>query len=278
LRLLDRFRLSEWILLTFFLYVAVLASTFPLRTGFVVRAWLMLAGIFALFALLRHPALAVARDWIPLGLVLLAYREMDWFSVSNKARILERRWLQWDHQYLYSHGFREWIEALGPVLPNVLEFSYLLVYGVGFFSVAALYLARRQEQMDRFLTVYLTGTLLSYALFPYFPSDPPRVVFAGADLPHYLTALRRLNLSLVGGYGIHSSVFPSAHVSSAFAAAWGLWRFLPEHRAVGWVALTYASVVSIATVYGRYHYGVDALAGIVVSLFALGFALRMRPA
>jgi membrane-associated phospholipid phosphatase len=278
LRLLDRFRLSEWILLTFFLYVAVLASSFHLRAGFVVRAWLMLAGIFALFSLLRNPALAVARDWLPLGLVLLAYREMDWFSVSNKARILERRWLLWDHQYLYDHGFREWIEALGPVLPNVLEFSYLLVYGVGFFSVAALYIARRREQVDRFLTVYLAGTLLSYALFPYFPSDPPRVVFAGADLPRYLTGLRQLNLLLVGGYGIHSSVFPSAHVSSAFAAAWGLWRFLPEHRAVAWAALAYASVVSIATVYGRYHYGVDALAGIVVSLFALGFALGMRPA
>ena len=33
--------------------------------------------------------------------------------------------------------------------------------------------------------------------------------------------------------------------------------------------LAYAISVSIATVYGRYHYGVDALAGFGVSLLAI---------
>jgi membrane-associated phospholipid phosphatase len=113
------------------------------------------------------------------------------------------------------------------------------------------------------------GTLLSYALFPYFPSDPPRTVFAGSDLPIVMTVLRRFNLWIVGGYGIHSSVFPSAHVSSAFSGAWALLLFLPERRRFGWGMLLYAISVAIATVYGRYHYAADAVAGLEISLVAL---------
>jgi membrane-associated phospholipid phosphatase len=84
-----------------------------------------------------------------------------------------------------------------------------------------------------------------------------------------VTEVRRLNLWLLGGYGIHSSVFPSAHVSSAFSAAWALLATIPERPAIGrWMAF-YASCVAIATVYGRYHYAADAIAGFAVSFLAI---------
>ncbi len=70
-----------------------------------------------------------------------------------------------------------------------------------------------------------------------------------------------MNLWLVGDYGIHSSVFPSAHVSSAFSAAWALFGLLPERKRFGWGMLVYAVSVAVATVYGRYHYAADAVAG-----------------
>lgn len=95
------------------------------------------------------------------------------------------------------------------------------------------------------------------------------MLFPTADLPHVTTVLRQLNLYIVGGYGIHSSVFPSAHVSSAFSAAWGLLRTIPEKRWIGWCVFAYAVAVSIATVYGRYHYAADVVAGFAVSLVAI---------
>jgi membrane-associated phospholipid phosphatase len=131
----------------------------------------------------------------------------------------------------------------------------------------------RREVVDRVLVLYLLGTLTAYALFPYFPSAPPRTVFPGMDLPKVVTPFREFNLWLLGGYGIHSSVFPSAHVSSAFAAAWALMLFLPERNWLSWGMLIYAMSVAIATVYGRYHYVVDVAAGVGVSLVA---ALMVR--
>ncbi len=90
-----------------------------------------------------------------------------------------------------------------------------------------------------------------------------------------MTPLRRLNLAIVGGYGIHSSVFPSAHVSSAFSAAWGLLLFFKEKRWTGWAMLVYAASVAVATVYGRYHYAVDAVAGFAISMPALLLAVAL---
>ncbi len=51
-----------------------------------------------------------------------------------------------------------------------------------------------------------------------------------------------------------------------FRPAWALFAFLPERKRYGWGMLIYAVSVAIATVYGRYHYAADVLAGFAVSL------------
>jgi membrane-associated phospholipid phosphatase len=72
----------------------------------------------------------------------------------------------------------------------------------------------------------------------------------------------------LGNYGIHTSVFPSAHVAGAFAAAFGAFRTLPERRWVGRLLLTIACLIAVATIYGRYHYIADAVAGLAVAVVA----------
>jgi membrane-associated phospholipid phosphatase len=63
-------------------------------------------------------------------------------------------------------------------------------------------------------------------------------------------------------------VFPSAHVSSVFAAAFAMIFLLPKGRKDGRFLMLYACSVAVATVYGRYHYIVDVMAGFAVSLLA----------
>jgi membrane-associated phospholipid phosphatase len=117
----------------------------------------------------------------------------------------------------------------------------------------------------------------AYALFPYFPSEPPRTVFPNQDLPSFATPFRSFNLWLLGGWGIHTSVFPSAHVSGAFSAALAMRRLLPEKPWAWRFLMALAVLIALATVYGRYHYLVDALAGVGVALAAFA-ATRPRAA
>ena len=269
LQRLKALRSSEWLLIGYFSYVALIAARFP--------PLLVAITVAALLAMLAYGEsrgsqkfFSIARDWVPLALMLIAYREMDWFTRPAADHHLELGWVEWDRSLLYGWGFQRGVEWMGALLPSYLEFCYLLVYAVGPFLVAVFYLERRRERVNRVLFLYLLGTLGAYALFPYFPSQPPRTLFGGSDLPNVTTALRRFNLWIVNGYGIHSSVFPSAHVSSAFSAGWALLFYLPERKRFGWAMLIYAMSVAVATVYGRYHYGVDVLAGLGVSVLAAG--------
>jgi membrane-associated phospholipid phosphatase len=262
---MPRLRSSEWFAIAYFAYVAAIA---PFYIAAPWRAFVLAAIVAAAFVLVSR-AKPILRDIAPLFATLAAYREMNWFTPAVRDHHLEQTWIVWDRALLDTHGLRSAIESTGALLPAYLELCYLLVYAVGPVVVAAAILSERRHRTDHLWLAYLAGTLGAYALFPYFPSEPPRTVFAGQDLPHVITVFRQLNLWIVGGYGIHSSVFPSAHVSSAFSAAWGLLAVMKEKRWMGWTMLAYAISVSIATVYGRYHYGVDALAGFGVSLLAI---------
>jgi membrane-associated phospholipid phosphatase len=260
-----RLRSSGWLLIGYFIYVAGLAPFFMAKPW---RTWL-LAAVVVIVILAAARANQHVRDWIPLAATLTAYREMNWFTPAIQDHHLERVWIVWDRILLDQYSFRSAIEASGALIPTYLELCYLLVYAVAPLAIMAVIANGKRERVNVVWMAYLAGTLGAYALFPFFPSEPPRTVFAGSDMPHVITFLRRSNLAIVGGYGIHSSVFPSAHVSSAFAAAWGLFYALPEKRWIGWAMAIYALSVAIATIYGRYHYGVDALAGLGVSLLAI---------
>jgi len=266
-----KFRPSEWLIAAYFCYVAILAPFFPAARARTWQAWALAAMVaLGLFWLARIDSRW--RDWTPLLYTFLAYRQMDWFTPAVPDHRLDLAWIGWDRWLLDQHGLRAAIESCGSLLPGALELCYLLVYGVAPVALWALLANGRRDRVKHWWLAYLGGTLAAYALLPFFPSQPPRTAFAGQDLPHVVTLLRRLNLNIVGAYGIHSSVFPSAHVASVFAAAWGLMATLPRRRGfwgrdkTGWSMAAYGCAVGIAAVYGRYHYAVDIVGGLVVSL------------
>jgi membrane-associated phospholipid phosphatase len=229
------------------------------------------------FALFRE-VISYTRDWLPILLALAAFREMELFLPASYPRTYEIEWIQQDHLLLSTWHLKSALESLGGFVPSFLELCYFLVYGLPEVCVLILYFRLRRESVDRFLFVYLSGALLAYSLFPFFPSQPPRIAFAGADDPSYNGWIRQLNLYTLENTTIHSAVFPSAHVSSAFAAAWAMFLLIPERKLIGLGLLIYAVVVSISTIYGRYHYAADVVGGFGVSLIAglLGLLLRNR--
>jgi len=279
-------RVSEWILAAYFAYTSVLALVLSIDPAMSGRALLANALAAAFYALLlralrqgRSEWPGVLRDVAPLALALLAYKQMGWFAPSGHDYALERSWIVWDRVILNQWGLRSAIESLGVVVPSLLELSYLLVYAFPVFYMAMLYAYKRREQADALLTMYLLGLCLAYVQFPFWPSEPPRTVFAGHDLPLVATLVRRVNLSLLASQGIHTSVFPSAHVSGAFAAAFAMREVFGDKPWLRRGALGYAILVAVATVYGRYHYAADALAGFAVAVAAarLGaLLLRLR--
>jgi membrane-associated phospholipid phosphatase len=270
-------RSSEQFVIVYFTYVAVTAAWFFSPITEIWRPWALAGGVAAvIYILSRYNSLSwnVVRDFAPAAFTLAAYREMNWFTPATRDHHLEKIWVVWDRWLLNGFHLRAAIESLGSLFPSYFELCYVLVYAVAPASIAFLFWNHRRDRMNTFWLAYLTGTLGAYALFPFFPSEPPRTVFPSADFPNIVTDLRQLNLWILGGYGIHSSVFPSAHVSSALSAAWGLMAAIPDRPWIGRIMAVYGVSVAIATIYGRYHYAADAAAGIAISFVGIA-ALKL---
>jgi membrane-associated phospholipid phosphatase len=67
---------------------------------------------------------------------------------------------------------------------------------------------------------------------------------------------------------VHGAAFPSAHVAGSMVAILASWRY---RRWLFWLCLPFFASMCVATVYGRYHYVADVLAGLAVG--AMGFVV-----
>ena len=273
-------RRSEWICVVFFCYIICLWPFF--RDGPHLRfqpLWIALSVFAFLFGLNRLErgkwALGIHRfrDWLPIALTFTAFQEMELFLPRHFPHHYEAIWIKQDLTLLQTWRLQRAIESFGPVVPFYLEFCYLLVYGFPFYCIGILYARHLRRYVDAFFVIYLAGTLGAYALFPFFPSQPPRLLYPNVAMPHFISWVRSFNLFILYKGSIHVSVFPSAHVSSAFSAAWAMFFIQPRRKVLGWILMLYAVSVSLATIYGRYHYTADVLAGMGVSIVTSFFCM-----
>jgi membrane-associated phospholipid phosphatase len=273
-------RRSEWLLAGYFAYVTVLSRILPVTPEIRVLTLVVNGAAFCFYFVLlkwfregeisRH-----IRNWVPLAMMLLGYKEMGWLARAAHDHRLEQGWIVWDRLLLRDWRLHQIIESTGPFLPGLLEACYVLVYSLPVFTMVMLYVYKRSRFADQLLVIYLLGLLLSYVQFPFWPSEPPRTVFPNEDAPSVDTLLRHFNHWILGGYGIHTSVFPSAHVSGAVAAGFAMKRVFADRPWLYRGVFVYAALVAIATVYGRYHYAADAAAGVVVGATAAWLGARL---
>lgn len=268
----NRPRITEAILGAYFAYTLLLAAVLPMaatvRVQSICASLAALAVLHYLAGFAKRHAPVLLRDLLPIPFVLLAYQQIGLFAQPQESHLLEESWVRWDRLLLVDWGLKDSIEALGPTGPGFLELLYVLTYVVGPLGLLILYVSGHIDRADRYLAVFVGSAVASYALYPFFPSEPPRTVFPGDLTSAYDTVFRKLNWWILGGAGIHTSVFPSGHVSSACGVGIGLLFAMPERKRYGIAVTAVALGIALATVYGRYHYAVDALAGMVVSCVA----------
>ena len=125
--------------------------------------------------------------------------------------------------------------------------------------------AKGHRALDDFWATVLLATLFCYAVYPFFPLTPPRMLFGDVPVPHVDPLLRRLNFWLLDHYSVNACIFPSGHVAAVTAVALAVRKHAPR---LGAMFMILAASVALAIVYGRYHYASDAIAGALVGVAA----------
>ena len=286
-------RVSEKLVLGFFIYVVLAAALFPLswRERLAILGLNLLASTVILLLSrfgtnTQSEFLAVVRDWFPCVLILVAYRESGLFFTPDPSHRFDYLFEKWDFRLLH-HGWVLGVLSAGsPWIQHYLELSYFFAYPLVPFGLGALYLARRwpaltrgckfsndPKTIDHFWTAVLLGLLFCYVVYPLFPLTPPRILFGDFPGPPVNPLLRKMNFWILGRYGVQACIFPSGHVAAVTATAFTVRYHLPR---VGAFFLIAALSVAVATVYGRYHYTADALAGALIGSAAFLVSTRLH--
>ena len=212
------------------------------------------------------------RDWYPAWAFPILYKEVEVLAsafgnwgLTEPIRELEASLFR-GHPSIYLSERFAWVPLSEYFY--FCYFSYLLLFPVvgGYW-----YFTRRLVAFRELLFLLSVTLCLSYLIFilfpvdsPFYLSDPPREPLAG----HYFY---QLTYFVSGQGGARGGAFPSAHVSVATVVWLVAWK---RQRRLSYLLLPVIGGLIPATVYGRFHYVLDSIAGLglgvlIVSVYRL---------
>jgi len=253
-------------------YLAITAALIAIRGATVPgRIWLVavhltLSGSLLILNRARRSAgiLRVVRDWHPLMLFPLLYKEVERLAPVLGDWRLTAAIPAWESALFAGQPSLYLSERLAFVpLSEYLHFCYLS-YVIVIPSVTAYwYLSGRQAAFGELLLLLSTVLLGSYLFFILLPVDSPYYLSQRLGPPlsgHFFFDLVH-QISARGG--ARGGAFPSAHVSGAVVVSLVAWR---HQRRLAYLLVPLTGSLMFAAVYGRFHYVLDTLAGAALAI------------
>lgn len=170
-----------------------------------------------------------------------------------------------------------WLERMTvPWLTECLQLAYMSFYFLPFALCAPLYRQRDWRALQVALCALVLTYYTSYLLYFLTPARGPRFDLASVQtLP--LTGLwlaTPLQTLLDSLEGIQRDAFPSGHTAIALVVLAMAARY--QRRSLG-VFLVLALSILFSTVYLRYHYVIDVIAGGLLAVLCLGVTYALYP-
>jgi membrane-associated phospholipid phosphatase len=226
----------------------------------------------------RSRALRLFRDWYPVLYVLAVFKMLNVLIPAVSLVTFDEELLAWDRA-LFGDFLGAWLDPLAsPWMTEVLRACWLSYFAMPYLVAVPLYRRRDKGPYHECVLALVLGWLLSflgYYIVPawgpgYFPETIPAP--ASVTDPGVTQSVARTLFALEGRM---NDVFPSGHALIAILVLWLAMR----NRIKGWPLLIPLVLgLLMGTVYLRYHYGVDVIAGVLISLCVMWIAPRWHSA
>jgi membrane-associated phospholipid phosphatase len=202
----------------------------------------------------RRPVL----DWLVLTVGPFMYVELRWIIAGFGMPHRDALVMVWERSLFPSDPSVTLAPRLnGVALSEALHLAYASYYLLIYLPPILLYLRRRR---DAFVATMLALTIVygvCFVTYALFPVDGPRFLIGPAEAPD--GPMRSFVLALLEHGSSRGTAFPSSHVAASVVSALCALRY---QRRVGVVISVMATALTLATVYGGFHYAVDALVGV----------------
>jgi membrane-associated phospholipid phosphatase len=217
-------------------------------------------------------AVQFARHWYPLALYIFFFEELGGLVHAIFPGWFDHWLIQFDYNITSVHP-AEWLARFAnPALNDFMQFSYMTYFLYLVILPAILYL---QGKRAEFWTVMVSTAIAHYSVYViavWFPVESPYFALASLNLAPLTGGGLTATIEFIERFGrVHGAAFPSAHVAGSMVALLAARRYKPW---LFWICLPFFVSMCVATVYGRYHYIADVLAGILVG--AIGWAAGRR--
>jgi membrane-associated phospholipid phosphatase len=172
-----------------------------------------------------------------------------------------------------------WLEQFAtPFRNDVMQFVYFTYFAYLVIVAGWLYVRKDWRGYWSVMTFSMAGYMIGYFIAMFFPIESPWFAMAGWWKEPLHGGPFTAMMAFIEHYGrVRGAAFPSAHVTGATAALWGAWKF---RRWLFWFLLPFYMGMCVSTVWGRYHYLMDVLGGIVTGTigYLIGTWVMKQPA
>jgi membrane-associated phospholipid phosphatase len=208
------------------------------------------------------------RNWYPLPYVAYCYKEMAAFIPAIRHTDADQWLASLDFRFWGVHP-TVWMERLyAPYLTEYLQIVYTLFVPAVLFVAYLLWKKGLYKEFQYYAFLIALGFLASYVGYILVPARGPR--FLLSHLQHMplqgMWLFHGMQGTLDRLESAHYDCFPSGHTELTILAWWSS-RMVSKRWF--WVYFAYTPSIIFATVYLRYHYSVDLLAGSVLALVLL---------
>jgi membrane-associated phospholipid phosphatase len=229
------------------------------------------AGIAGVLALGRLPRprsslLAFLRLVWPVALTPLFYMELATLNqllFPGYHDAIVQRWEETLFGVQLSVKASDWIPSLW--FSEMLHVGYVSYYLVVPAALISSWTAGGRDGLERAAFTTALGFFLCYLCFAVFPVAGPRYDFPRIDGPPSEGVVFGIVHRILESGSSKGTAFPSSHVAATLSA----WLSAGAvNRRAFWLLSPFAIALTLGTVYGRFHYGVDAVAGVVFAIVA----------
>jgi len=225
--------------------------------------------------------LKILRYWYGIAVILVSFKEVYHIIHSLKLHDWDMVFIKLDYSIFGVDPTKWAFQFANPALTEFLQIIYIYYYLMIVVYGLEIYLWKRFDDFKYVLLVLFTGFFSSYLLYMVFPAVGPRFYLhnfysiskelPGLFLTEPIRSFINFGESIPQGVSnpiefVQRDAMPSVHTTIALLITY-LSRKIKSKSF--YFYLPYSILLVVSTIYLRYHYAVDIIAGAIMALAAI---------
>lgn len=206
----------------------------------------------------------IARLLLPFALLPVLYKLTGWINRGLESWVLDAPLERLEAQLFGGQPSLTFSErAPWPLLSEFLHACYWAYFVLVPLLVIVLAAQKREREAERVAGTIIATFCLCYMFYIWLPVRSPLYNYPPLAPPLSEGFFYGLTHAFAARGGVVGGAFPSSHAAVAILA----WLLAVRHeRRIARITAIPTAGLLVATVYGRYHYALDTIAGVVLAL------------